>query len=63
MLLAFSRFNFIHPYNGDMPQGRPSIRERSEFGQRLFLLREAVGLTQTQVAEQLGVPKVMCAKG
>lgn len=38
-----------------MPQGRPSIRERSEFGQRLFLLREAVGLTQTQVAEQLGI--------
>lgn len=38
-----------------MPQGRPSNRKRSEFGQRLFAMREAAGLTQAQVAEQLGI--------
>lgn len=38
-----------------MPQGRPSTRERSEFGQRLVALREAAGLTQSQVAEALGI--------
>lgn len=52
---AFSRFGSITAYNGDMPQGRPSTRERSEFGQRLFALREAAGLTQAQVAERLGI--------
>jgi len=33
--------------------GRPSTRERTEFGQRLFERREAAGLTQAEVAEQL----------
>ena len=35
--------------------GRPSTRERTEFGQRLFEQREAAGLTQSEVAEQLGL--------
>jgi transcriptional regulator with XRE-family HTH domain len=52
---AFSSFNSIARYSADMPQGRPCIRERSEFGQRLFELREAAGLTQAQVAEQLDI--------
>src|SRR6056297_3126407 len=52
---AFSRSGSIHMYNRDMPQGRPSTRKRSEFGQRLFDLREAAGLTQAEVADQLGI--------
>jgi transcriptional regulator with XRE-family HTH domain len=44
-----------YPYSGDMPQGRPSIRERNDFGRRLFELREAAGLTQSHVAKTLGV--------
>ena len=38
-----------------MSQGRPSNRERNAFGQRLFELREAAGLTQAHVADTLGV--------
>jgi len=42
-------------YNHDMPQGRPSTRTRTDFGQRLFALREAACLTQAAVAKQLGI--------
>jgi len=35
--------------------GRPTTRERTAFGQRLFERREAVGLTQAEVAERLGI--------
>lgn len=42
-------------YHRDMPMGRPSTRERTEFGQRLFDRREAAGLTQAEVAERLGL--------
>jgi len=38
-----------------MPQGRPAKRERSPFGQRLFALREAAGVTQGAVSEALGI--------
>jgi transcriptional regulator with XRE-family HTH domain len=38
-----------------MRTGRPSTRERSEFGKRLLAAREALGLSQAQVAERLGM--------
>ncbi len=51
----FSQNTAIDPYNGRMAQGRPSTRKRTAFGQKLFICREASGLTQAQVAEQLGI--------
>jgi transcriptional regulator with XRE-family HTH domain len=42
-------------YNEDMPKGRPTDSPRTEFGSRLVELREKRGLTQSQVAENLGV--------
>jgi len=50
---ALSRQAAIGGYNANMPMGRPSTRERTEFGQKLFERREAAGLTQAEVAEQL----------
>jgi transcriptional regulator with XRE-family HTH domain len=44
-----------------MQTGRPSTRPRSEFGARLHAAREAAGLTQTQVAEQLGITQTAYA--
>jgi transcriptional regulator with XRE-family HTH domain len=44
-----------YPYNEDMRTGRPSTRDRCEFGKRLFAAREALGLSQAQVAERLGM--------
>ncbi len=38
-----------------MKTGRPSERQRPPFGQRLYELREAAGLTQAQVAAKLGI--------
>jgi transcriptional regulator with XRE-family HTH domain len=38
-----------------MPLGRPSSRPRPPFGKRLYALRVAAGLTQAQVASQLGI--------
>ena len=35
--------------------GRPSKEPRTDFGQRLLAAREAVGLSQAQVAGQLGI--------
>lgn len=52
---AFSVSPDIAPYTGAMSQGRPSKRKRSPFGQRLFTLREAAGITQGQVAQALGI--------
>lgn len=40
-------------YTDGMKTGRPSTRERSEFGKRVLAAREALGLSQAQVAEQL----------
>ena len=42
-------------YDAEMPKGRPSDKPRTEFGERLFRLREERGLTQSQVAGKLGV--------
>ncbi|MEO6993551.1 MAG: helix-turn-helix transcriptional regulator [Lacunisphaera sp.] len=38
-----------------MPGGRPPKLKRSEFGERLVLIRQRAGLSQTQVADKLGV--------
>ena len=44
------------PYTGDMIRaGRPAKGERSSFGQRLNEARERAGLTQTELAQKLGV--------
>jgi transcriptional regulator with XRE-family HTH domain len=43
------------PYNGAMPSGRPPKHKRSAFGERLYTARVAAGLSQAQVAEQMGV--------
>ena len=45
----------IDPYNGAMQTGRPAKTKRSDFGARLYALREAAGLSQAQVADKLGV--------
>ncbi len=47
--------NFIGAYDDDMKVGRPTQSMRSPFGTRLCALREAAGLTQHQVAQQLGI--------
>ena len=38
-----------------MRTGRPAKSERSDFGARVHALREAAGLSQREVAEQLGI--------
>lgn len=38
-----------------MPGGRPPKLKRSEFGERLVAIRQRAGLSQTQVADKLGV--------
>ena len=38
-----------------MSSGRPPKRPRSPFGQRLLAARQASGLSQAQVARQLGI--------
>ena len=43
------------PYTDGMKTGRPAKTSRSEFGARLHGMREAAGLSQQQVAEQLGI--------
>jgi len=52
---AISRNSAIGLYNEGMPIGRPSTRKRTEFGQRLFVRREAAGLTQAEIARQLNL--------
>jgi transcriptional regulator with XRE-family HTH domain len=42
-------------YDGWMQTGRPSKEPRTPFGARLHAAREAAGLSQAQVAEELGV--------
>jgi transcriptional regulator with XRE-family HTH domain len=42
-------------YNPAMQTGRPSKRPRSEFGKRLHATREALGLSQAQVADKIGI--------
>lgn len=43
------------PYNAVMPGGRPKTRKGTEFGERLSEMRQNAGLTQTQLAEKIGV--------
>jgi transcriptional regulator with XRE-family HTH domain len=43
------------PYADRMQTGRPSTEPRTQFGQRLLAAREALGLSQAQVAEQLDI--------
>lgn len=43
------------PYNADMPMGRPPKTKRSELGERISALRERAGLSQTQLAQKLGI--------
>ena len=46
------------PYNPGMTAGRPSkTKDRSELGKRLFEVRQQSGLSQTKVAELIGVPQ------
>ncbi len=50
------RITFIpSPYDVVMNTGRPASQPRTAFGQRLHAAREARGLSQAQVAEQLGM--------
>ncbi len=42
-------------YNDGMPGGRPPKLKRSEFGERLVAIRQRAGLSQTHVADKLGV--------
>lgn len=42
-------------YDGAMKTGRPSSRPRTVFGERLRTAREALGLSQAQVAQKLGI--------
>lgn len=43
------------PYDGAMNTGRPASQPRTPFGERLHAAREARGLSQAQVADQLGM--------
>jgi transcriptional regulator with XRE-family HTH domain len=52
---AFSVTFFDGRYYGGMKTGRPSTHPRTVFGERLLVAREALGLSQAQVAEKMGV--------
>jgi len=52
---AFSD-KFLEDGNDDLMQtGRPSKHQRTAFGERLHAAREAAGLSQSQIAEKMGV--------
>jgi len=42
-------------YDVGMQTGRPTSKSRPPFGERLYALREAAGLSQQQVAKKLGM--------
>ncbi|RLE21060.1 MAG: hypothetical protein DRJ65_16875 [Acidobacteria bacterium] len=53
---AISVFSQKGRYNPDMPGGRPAKTEkRTQFGQRLLEARQSKGLSQTQIAKELGI--------
>ena len=58
---AISITNRARVYNLGMQTGRPSTRPRTPFGSRLHAAREEKGLTQSQVAEQLGITQTAYA--
>ena len=43
------------PYLWGVSAGRPAQTKRTEFGERLYRLREERGLSQKQLAEMLGI--------
>ena len=45
----------VSPYTEAMNTGRPPSQPRTAFGTRLHAAREALGLSQAQVAKKLGV--------
>lgn len=52
---AISVTHFGDGYDGAMKTGRPSTRPRTVFGERLLTAREALGLSQAQVANKFGI--------
>jgi transcriptional regulator with XRE-family HTH domain len=42
-------------YDGSMKTGRPSTQPRTSFGERLLVAREALGLSQSQIAQKMNV--------
>lgn len=52
---VFSALPITGGYNAGMPTGRPAKHPRTAFGERVFAAREAAGLSQAEVAEQLGL--------
>jgi len=58
---AFSINIFPTPYDRGMQRGRPSQRPRCPFGDRLYSARIALGLSQAQVAEKLGITQTAYA--
>jgi transcriptional regulator with XRE-family HTH domain len=43
------------PYTWPMSTGRPSKKQRTPFGERLYTLRQQAGLSQQQLADKLGI--------
>lgn len=43
------------PYTAGMKTGRPAKRPRTPFGERLHSAREELGLSQAQVAKEIGI--------
>lgn len=52
---AFYPISCNHRYIHRMPGGRPPKLKRSAFGERLFVIRQRLGLSQAQIAEKIGV--------
>ena len=52
---AISLTIFNGRYDANMQTGRPSNRPRTAFGERIRVAREALGLSQAQVAEKFGI--------
>jgi transcriptional regulator with XRE-family HTH domain len=48
-------------YSSPMQTGRPSKHPRTAFGSRLHSAREVAGLTQSQVAEKMGITQTAYA--
>lgn len=56
--IAFSESS----YTDDMKTGRPTRRKGSEFGKRLATLRDQRGMSQTQLAEAMGLTQGSVAR-
>jgi transcriptional regulator with XRE-family HTH domain len=46
-------------YNADAMAGRPATKEAPLFGQRLAAVRRSKGMTQKELADRLGVKRVL----